>query len=87
MTGQGTAALWLIGYDGEHQTVVGRGENGGRTLPEANIVRDIVNAGTWTGGKLHLQVASPKGERMAVILQSADGSIIGAARADDAAPG
>jgi hypothetical protein len=39
-TGKGT--LLLIGYDRLHRTPVDRGENGGRTLEEANIVRAAV---------------------------------------------
>ncbi len=81
--GQGRATLWLIGYDREHHTAIGRGENTGRTLLEANIVRDIVDAGAWTGAPLHVSLPSPRGERVAAILQAEDGSIIGAATVAD----
>jgi hypothetical protein len=76
--GQGRATLWLIGYDHEHRTAIGRGENSGRSLLEANIVRGIVEAGVWTGGSLHVSLPPPQGERVAAILQADDGTIIAA---------
>jgi hypothetical protein len=81
--GQGRATLWLIGYDREHRTAIGRGENSGHTLLEANIVRDIVDAGAWTGAPLHVSLPLPRGERIAAILQAEDGRIIGAATVED----
>ena len=72
----------LVGYDPEHRTAIGRGENGGRTLIEANIVRSLDIAGEWRGEKLGLQVPLGAGDRFAVLLQGEDGRIIGAARAD-----
>jgi len=81
--GQGRATLWLIGYDREHRTAIGRGENSGHTLLEANIVRDIVDAGAWTGVPLHVSLPLPRGERVAAVLQAEDGSIIGAATLED----
>jgi len=77
--GRGRATLWLIGYDHEHRTAIGRGENSGRTLLEANIVRGIVEAGVWTGGPLHVSLPPPQGERVVAILQADDGSILAAA--------
>ena len=50
--GAGTAAhgtVWLAGYDRSHVTPVGRGENGGRTLTEYQVVRSLVRLGDWTG--------------------------------------
>ncbi len=76
------ALVLLVGYDPEHRTAVGRGENGGRTLIEANIVRSLDIAGEWRGEKLGLQVPLGAGTRFAVLLQDEDGRIIGAARAD-----
>jgi hypothetical protein len=81
--GQGRATLWLIGYDREHRTAIGRGENTGRTLLEANIVRAIADAGVWTGAPLHVSLPPPPGERIAAILQAEDGGIIGAATIGD----
>lgn len=81
--GAGSATVLLIGYDPRHQTPVGRGENSGRTLTEANIVRAMVPAGEWRGQALTLHQTAPAGERLAVLLQSADGRILGAARATE----
>jgi hypothetical protein len=78
--GNGNASVILIGYDAEHRTVVGRGENNGRTLTESNIVRSIRTVGQWTGAPLVLDTPLPAGEKAAVILEAPDGTIVGAAR-------
>lgn len=77
--GVGNGTLLLIGYDRLHQTPVGRGENGGRTLTEANIVRSMSAIGAWSGKPVRLQIAPPAGEEVAVLLQHDDGHIGGAA--------
>lgn len=71
--GTGTGRILLVGYDREHRTTVPRGENAGATLVEANIVREFVTLGDWTGAALQLRPALPKGEKLAVLIQSADG--------------
>jgi hypothetical protein len=76
-TGKGT--LLLIGYDRLHRTAVGRGENRGQTLEEANIVRSMSNLGKWSGKRVRLHVPSPDGQDVAVLLQRDDGHIVGAA--------
>ncbi len=81
--GEGTASLILVGYDPVHRTEVARGENSGRALVEANIVRSYEQLGSWKGGALHLTAQRPTAERAAVILQAADGKILGAARLED----
>ena len=78
--GAGQGSVVMLGYDGQHRTQVGRGENSGRTLLEANIVRSIGVAGTWSGSALRLPVQRPAGEKVAVIVQADDGRILGAAR-------
>jgi hypothetical protein len=78
--GGGNARVVLVGYDAEHRTSVGRGENSGRTLTESNVVRSIQLVGQWTGAPLELNTAMPAGEKVAVILEAPDGSIVGAAR-------
>jgi hypothetical protein len=79
-SGTGRGEVLLIGYDRLHQTHVGIGENGGRTLTEANIVRSIAPIGDWVGQPLHLTVPLPQGQKVAVLLQEENGPIIGAAR-------
>lgn len=46
------AAIWLVAYDRSHVTEVPRGENGGRKLTNANVVREFERLGTWTGERL-----------------------------------
>jgi hypothetical protein len=76
---QGPATAWLIGYDAQHTTRIGGGENGGATIAEVNVVRSIAALGVWQGGPLAFSVARPAGIRLAVLLQRPDGTIAGAA--------
>lgn len=79
-SGKGQATLLLIGFDHDHQTAIRRGENGGRTLQEANVVRSIREIGDWNGTALHVNEPFPDGEDVAVILEAPDGKVVGAAR-------
>ncbi len=79
-TGQGKGELLLVGYDREHTTKVGRGENGGRSLTESSAVRSLRSVGKWDGSALTLREVFPDGENVAVLLQGSDGHIIGAAK-------
>lgn len=76
--GSGAGTLLLVGYDRLHQTAVGHGENSGRTLTEANIVRSMSVLDAWSGKPVRLQVPSPAGQEVAVLLQRNDGHIVGA---------
>jgi len=78
--GQGRGRLLLIGFDHDHTTPIRRGENGGRTLEEANVVRSVRSIGDWQGSPLSLREKFPEGEDVAVILEAPDGRIVGAAR-------
>jgi hypothetical protein len=78
--GSGSGKILLIGYDHEHTTAVGRGENSGRTLTEANVVRSIRSVGQWSGTSLRINEPFPEGQDVAVVLEAPDGQIIGAAR-------
>ena len=78
--GRGAATVVLVGFDGQHRTAVGRGENGGRTLTESNIVRSVRSLGHWAGAPLSLSAPTPAGEDLAVLLEAEDGTIIGATR-------
>ena len=79
--GRGAAKVYLVGYDREHITAVGRGENRGRTMPESNIVRSFRSVGDWQGAPVHIEQPFPDGEEVAVILEGFDGRIVGAAKA------
>lgn len=78
--GSGSGRVILVGFDPEHRTAVGRGENSGRTLTESNIVRSIRSVGQWSGAPLTLAADAPEGQDAAVLLEAPDGSIIGASR-------
>ena len=78
--GQGSGRVLLIGFDPRHETQVGRGENSGRTLTESNIVRSMRTIGEYRGAPLEVSAPRGSGQDTAVIVQAADGRIIGAAR-------
>ena len=77
--GAGRGTIVLVGFDRSHTTRVGAGENGGRTLTETNVVRSVTPVGPWVGSPVHLAAARPAGERTAVLLQAADGTILASA--------
>jgi hypothetical protein len=74
----GPAQLWLFGYDPQHTTQIGGGENGGATITETNTVRSITSLGGWTGISISLTMPKPAGTHMAVLLQTSAGTILGA---------
>jgi hypothetical protein len=78
--GQGRGKVLLVGFDHDHQTAVHRGENNGRTLEEANVVRSIRTIADWQGAALRLNEKFPQGEDVAVILEAPDGHIVGASK-------
>ncbi|RKT26958.1 hypothetical protein B0G69_2754 [Paraburkholderia sp. RAU2J] len=81
--GSGSAQVILVGYDAQHVTSVGRGENGGRTLKESNIVRSFQPIGQWMGKPVMFEAQIPAGEKTAILLEAPDGHIVGAARVTD----
>lgn len=76
--GIGRASVLLVGFDRQHRTAIARGENAGRDLVEANIVRSLRKIGDWDGTKLSLTSLVPLGERASILLQAPDGKILGA---------
>jgi hypothetical protein len=83
-TGSPAATLWLVRYDPRTiQVAIRAGENGGRTLPHRDIVRDLVPIGTWRGATVHYRLPSPAtGLKAALLLQAGRGGpIIAAVRA------
>jgi len=78
-SGTGAAQILLVGFDRQHETAVMHGENAGKTLLESSIVRSLTGIGRWSGEPLKLSIAAPAGEGVAVLLQSDDGRIVGAA--------
>ena len=78
--GPGRGRVLLVGFDPQHQTAIGRGENAGRTLTESNIVRSLKVIGRYDGASVTLSAPRGAGTGAAVLVQGADGRILGAAR-------
>jgi len=80
------ADVWLVRYDPRVQQVsIRRGENGGKTLPHRDIVRQLTRLGGWNGAATSFAPpASPDpAYRTAVLVQEPDGGpILAAARLD-----
>ncbi len=81
--GTGTPAdVWLVRYDPRTIAVpVKAGENGGRTLPHRNIVRELVRLGRFEGGtaRFAIPAASQPGLATAAFVQAGSGGRILAA--------
>jgi hypothetical protein len=77
-----TCDVWLVRYDPRTINVaIGGGENGGRTLPHRNVVRELVHLGTWNGSPHAFDVPRPmlNGLSTAVLVQiKAGGDILSA---------
>jgi hypothetical protein len=58
-----------------------RGENGGRTLPHRNVVRQLVKLGVWNGAARAFVLPSPDrvGLKTVVLVQEGRGGVILAA--------
>lgn len=88
----GGATVWLVTFDDNHDTQVARGENGGRSLHNSNVVREMTTLGTWTGEakSFPLDFAKARSEGRggcAVIVQDGRGGpVLGAAVYDLDAP-
>ena len=84
-TPQRAADIWLVRYEPHAIDVpVARGENGGRTLPHANVVRELTRLGQWRGQTVGfaLPPARVGGLATAVLVQAPGGGpILGAGRA------
>lgn len=77
------ADVWLVRYDPRTQEVaVKAGENGGRTLPHRNIVRDLTRLGRWSGAAASFKLPpAPAGLATAILVQAPQGGpILAAAR-------
>jgi hypothetical protein len=63
------ATVWLIGYDRQQTTSIGRGENAGRSLTEFQIVRRAHKLGTWTGAAARFPLPDKEGEAELVLIE------------------
>jgi hypothetical protein len=76
------ADVWLVRYDPRTIAVaICAGENGGRTIPHRDIVRELVRIGRWSGRPetIRLPAAGPAGLRSAILVQAGKGGPILAA--------
>lgn len=82
----GSATVWFVRYKSVHHQAIGRGENGGKTLPYYNVVRDIHSIGMWDGTALQITIPahdSPTDETDAcavLVQENGTGRILAAAR-------
>ncbi|WP_269515979.1 DUF1223 domain-containing protein [Brevundimonas subvibrioides] len=78
------ADVWLVRYEPRPINVpVEHGENGGRTLPHADVVRELVRLGDWRGQTVgyRLPATTRAGLATAVLVQAPNGGpILAAAR-------
>jgi hypothetical protein len=63
------ATVWLIGYDREQTTPIGRGENAGRSLTEYQVVRRARKLGAWTGDAVTFPLPDKEGEAELVLVE------------------
>ncbi len=80
--GLGKGTLWLVRYDPRTIPVpIRAGENGGRTIPHRNIVRQLVALGPWSGPSVRFTLPAERaGLRTALLLQAGTGGAIIASR-------
>jgi hypothetical protein len=80
----GGAQVWLVHFDPRTiQVAVRAGENGGRTLPHRDVVRDMTRIGRWEGSRLVIDVTPPRDPawKTAILVQAgAGGPILAAAK-------
>lgn len=78
------ADVWLVRYDPRTIEVpIKAGENGGRTLPHKNLVRELTRLGSWNGAAAHFAYAPATGGlRSAVFLQDGRGGAVLSAGSD-----
>jgi hypothetical protein len=77
------ATVLLIGFDRRQVSAVARGENSGRTLAHADVVRSIEEVAQFTGRASAVEVPiRSRSDRIAAMVQAEDGRVLGAAIGD-----
>ncbi len=87
-TAQREAEVWVLPVLRTQTVPIERGENRGKTITYANVVRGLNRLGEWRGGsarfEMPLETARKGGDAYVVLLQSTDaarpGVILGAAK-------
>jgi hypothetical protein len=82
------AALWVLPIVKSRTVAIGKGENSGRSVTYANVVRGLTRIGDWSGGperfEFPLATARGDGDGYVVLLQVTrgvkPGRILGAAK-------
>ena len=72
------ADVYLLSFDSSDSTSIGGGENSGRKLVYANVVRSIRKLGQWRNQPLTLNEqlrAEESGDRLALLAQDRDGTV------------
>lgn len=78
--GDGRGSVLLVRFAKARTTRVIGGENARRTLQDANAVVSLTSLDTWDGSLLRFAIELPAaGEDIAVLVQAADGRMLGAA--------
>ncbi|HEX8168458.1 MAG TPA: DUF1223 domain-containing protein [Beijerinckiaceae bacterium] len=81
--------VWVLPVAKAREVAIGRGENRGRSVTYANVVRGMTRAGFWSGAPARLEVPLKKArdsdaDSYVVLLQAGDpdkpGPILGAAK-------
>jgi hypothetical protein len=81
-----SATVVLVGFDRRHTDMITRGENAGRTLSYVDVVRGVTEIGRADGSEQRFAAPLPwPTERIAALLQAADGHILAVAVADNQA--
>jgi hypothetical protein len=84
-----SAEVWLLPVAKAREVAIGRGENKGRTITYANVVRGMTKLGDWSGppARFEVPVSSARpgdADAYVVLVQTADdakpGAILGAAK-------
>ena len=76
----GGGQVWLVRFAQKRRTQIGAGENARRTLDDTNGVESLAALGEWRGSEATFPLEPPApGEGIAVLVQTADGHILGAA--------
>jgi hypothetical protein len=76
------AGVWLLRVSRSKSVAIGRGENRGRQLTYANVVRSMVRMGQWMGSPSRFEIPLPEAraedtDGYVVIVQKSWGDVLG----------